>query len=64
MTARTNVSRLSDLLFTGPVTASDFNVVEGTSTDVSTERLALSLTESLSRVGLVRDGVLLDVNRA
>lgn len=64
MTDASNVSRLSGLLFGGPVRVSNFKIVEGTSTEVSVERLALSLMESLTRTGIVRNGVLLDVNRA
>jgi hypothetical protein len=54
---------LSKVLFEGDVIASDFKTMPGTGANVSRDQLAQALLESMERVGLVKNGVLVDHNQ-
>lgn len=51
---------LSKVLFEGDVIATDFKTMPGTAADLGRDHLANSLLESMKRVGLVKDGKLVN----
>jgi hypothetical protein len=51
---------LSSVLFDGDVIATDFKTMPGTGDNLSRDQMAESLLESMKRVGLIRDGRLVD----
>lgn len=51
---------LSKVLFGGEVIATDFKTMPGPATNLSRDHLANSLLKSLKRVGLVKDGKLVN----
>jgi hypothetical protein len=55
--------KLSKVLFAGDVVATDFKTMPGTGSNLSRDQLAKSLLDSMQRVGLVRDGKLVDPNQ-
>lgn len=54
---------LAKVLFDGDVVATDFKTMPGTGADLSRDQMAKSLLESMTRVGLVRDGKLVNPDR-
>ena len=54
---------LSKVLFEGKIVASDFKTMPGTGTNLSRDQMAKSLLESMERMGIIRDGALVDLNR-
>jgi hypothetical protein len=54
---------LSKILFEGEVVATDFKTMPGTETNLSRDQMAKSLLESMERMGIIRDGALVDLNR-
>lgn len=55
--------KLSQVLFEGEVVASDFKTMPGTDTHLTRDQMAKSLLESMERMGIVRDGKLVDLNQ-
>jgi hypothetical protein len=54
---------LSKILFEGEIIATDFKTMPGTGTSLSRDQMANSLLESMKRMGIIRDGALVDLNR-
>lgn len=54
---------LAHVLFDGEQPASDIKTMPGVREDITPDRAAWALLSSLKRVGLVKDGVLVDKNR-
>jgi hypothetical protein len=54
---------LANVLFEGDVVASDIKTMPGTGTNLSRDEMAKSLIESMRRVGLVKNGSLVDPNK-
>jgi hypothetical protein len=54
--------KLSAILFEGEEVATDFKTMPGTD-DLSRDEIAKSLLESMERMGVIRDGVLVNLNR-
>jgi hypothetical protein len=51
---------LSRVLFEGDVVATDFKTMPGTGENLSRDEMADELLRSMNRVGLVKDGKLVD----
>ncbi|MEO9469196.1 hypothetical protein [Parasphingorhabdus sp.] len=56
--------KLNETLFGGTVKAADFKTLGGFHPDTNRESMAKELLESMARVGITRDGELLDVNNS
>lgn len=59
---QSNFHNLAHTLYEGEVRASDIKTMPGKRVDVSRDELAKSLLESMQRMGLVKDGSLVDKN--
>jgi hypothetical protein len=55
--------KLSKVLFGGDVVAADIKTMPGTEPELTRDQLAKSLLDSMQRVGLAKDGKLVDPNR-
>jgi hypothetical protein len=56
------LDRLATVLFEGQHKVSDFKTMPGTRADLSQDELAVSLLRSMERMGLVKDGQLVDIS--
>lgn len=57
-----HIEGLSKILFDGDVAASDIKTMPGTDPTVDPDTVALSLWQSMERMGLIADGKLVDRN--
>ncbi len=55
--------KLAEVLFEGDKVATDFKTMPGTGDSFTRDDLAKSLLDSMARVGLIKDGGLVDHNR-
>jgi hypothetical protein len=61
---QTNFDTLASILFDGKTRVADFKTILGSETNVTREQLAKTLIKSMERMGLVKNGVLEDKNKA
>lgn len=59
-----NFDALASVLFDGPVRVDDIKTMAGSDVTATREQVSIELTASLLRMGLVKDGKLVDKNKS